>query len=97
MCLKLDLIFCPLIRGNYKGNIVDKYQRFLNKTQTNVGEERDTHESFVENSKTSQYVWNSAPIDDTYIPRSLTAVGRHFKFPIDVKLSPGPTLNDEDQ
>ena len=51
----------------------------------------------MENCKTSQYAWNSAPIDDTDIPRSLTVVGRHCKFTLDVKLSPNPTLNDEDQ
>ena len=55
MCLKLDLIFWPLARGNHKVNSVEKYHRFLNKTQTNVGADRDTHYSFVENSKTSQY------------------------------------------
>ena len=56
-----------------------------------------THFSFVENSKTSQYSWNSAPIDDTDIPRSIATVGRHFKFTMDVKLSPPPTINDEEQ
>ena len=97
MCEKLDFIFWPLARGNHKGNSVEKYHRFLNKTQTIVSAEVGTHHSFVENCKTSQYAWNSAPIDDTDIPRSLAAVGRHFKFPLDVKLSPNPTLNDEDQ
>ena len=97
MCLKLDLIFWPLARGSYKGKSVEKYHRFLNKIQIIVGADRDTRDSFAENFKTSQYVWNSAPIDDTGIPRSLAAVGRRFKFPIDVKLSSDPTLNDEDQ
>ena len=53
--------------------------------------------SFIENSKTSQYAWNSAPIDDTDIPQSLAAVSRHFKFPMDVQLSSAPILNDIDQ
>ena len=55
MCLKLDLIFWPLARVNHKGNSVEKCHRFLNKTQTIVGEERDARDSFVENPKTSQY------------------------------------------
>ena len=76
---------------------VEKYHRFINKTQSIVGAELGTHHSFVENSKNSQYAWYSAPIDDTDIPRSLAAVGRHFKFPIDVKLTPDPSLNDENQ
>ena len=97
MCQQLDFIFWPLSRGNHKGNSVEKYHRLLNKTQTIVGADMGTHFSFIENSKTSQYAWNSAPIDDTDIPRSLAAVGRHFKFPMDVKLSPTPTLNDADE
>ena len=41
-----------------------------------------THLSFIENCKTSQY-----------IPRNLAAVGRHFKFSIDVDLDDVPTIN----
>ena len=70
---------------------------FLNKTQTIIGADTGTHISFIENSKTSQYTRNSTPIDDTDIPRSLAAVGRHFKFPMDVQLSPTPILNDINQ
>lgn len=97
MCLALGFIFWPLVRGNHKGNSVEKYPRFINKTQTIVGADTGTNHSFVENSKTSQYAWNSAPIDDTNILRSLADVGRRFKFPMDVQLSPTPTLNDTDQ
>ena len=79
MCLLLGFIFWPLARGNHKGSSVEKNHRFINKTQSIVGTELGTHHSFVENSKTSQYAWNSAPIDDTDIPRSLAAVGRYFK------------------
>ena len=28
------------------------------------------------------YTWNSAPIAETYMSRSLIAVGREFQFPI---------------
>ena len=55
MCFRLDLIFWPLARGNNKANNVGKYHRFLNKIQTIVDEERDTHSFFIENLKTSQY------------------------------------------
>ena len=54
------------------------------------------HLSFLKNYKTTQYAWNSSPIDDTDIPRSVAAVGRHFKFPMDVKLSGSPDLNSAD-
>jgi len=97
MCQRLDFIFWPLARGNHKGDSVEKYHQFLNKTQAIVGADMGTHFNFVENSKTSPYAWNSTPIDDNDIPRSLVVVGRHFKFRMDVKLSPTPTLNDADQ
>ena len=32
MCQRQDFIFLPLARGNHKGNSVEKYHRFLNKT-----------------------------------------------------------------
>ena len=43
-----------------------------------------------------QYAWDSVPIDNTDIPRSVTAIGRHFKLPMDIKLSNDPLLNDDD-
>ena len=94
MCSILKITCWPLARGNHKGLGVEKYHRFLNKTQAIVGNDRGTHETFVQNAKTSQYAWNSAPIDDTDVTRSMAAVGRDFRFPIDVELSPTPTLND---
>ena len=52
---------------------------------------RGTHQVFTENA-TSQYAWNSAPIDSTDIIRSVAAVGREFRFPLDVELLDIPTL-----
>ena len=94
MCIALKMVFWPLARGNHKAMRVECYHRFLNKTQTIVGQDRGTHETFIQNAKTSQYAWNSAPIDDTDISRSMAAVGRDFKFPMDVELSAMPTIND---
>ena len=67
MCKALGMIFWTLARGNHIGNSVEKYHCFLNKTQTIVGQDRSTHETFIQNAKSSQYAWNSAPIDDTDI------------------------------
>ena len=58
---------------------------FLNKTQTICGNDRETHESIETNVKTSQFAWNSAAIDHTDIPRCVVAVGREFKFPLDIE------------
>jgi hypothetical protein len=57
---------------------VERYHRFLNKTQTIAGQDRGTHQVFTKNAKTSQYAWNSALIDGTDIIRSMAAVGREF-------------------
>ena len=48
---------------------------------------------FARNAKVSQYAWNSAAIDNTDITRSMAAVGRDFRFPLDVEMMPSPTLN----
>ena len=67
----------------------------MNKTQAIAGSDRGTHAVYIQNAKTSQYAWNSAPIDNTDICRSVAAIGRMFRFPLDVELSPTPLLNNE--
>ena len=52
---------------------------------------------FTKDYKNSQFALNGTSIDDTDIPRSVAAIGRPFKSPIDVKLSGSPTLNSSDQ
>lgn len=94
MCEILGIQYWPLSRGNHKGLSVERYHRFLNKVQTIQGAAVGTHTSFDRIAKTSQYAWNSAPIDNTDIVRSLPAVGREFRFPLDINLSTLPTLND---
>ena len=84
MCTALKLTLWPLSRGNHKGNSVEKYHRFLNKTQAIAGSDRGTHLTLVQNTKTSQYAWNSAPINGTDVTRSMPTVGRDFRFPLDV-------------
>ena len=67
MCTALKIRFWPLEGENNNSMQVECYHRLLNKTQTIVGQDRGTHESFIQNSKTSQNAWNSAPIEDTDI------------------------------
>ena len=78
MCKRLNINLWPLSRGNHKGMSVERYHGFLNKTQIINGGDRGSHHTFIENSKTSQYAWNNAPIGNTDIPRYVAAVGRHF-------------------
>ena len=86
MCKMLKITFWPLSRGSQKGNSVERYHKSLNKTQTISGQDRRTHGVFHQNIKTSQYAWNSVPIDNTDIPRCEAALDREFRFPLDIEL-----------
>ena len=90
MCKKLCLTYWVLSRGSHKGNYVNHYHRFLNKTQAIAGNDQGTHDVYIQNAKTSQYAWNSAPIDGTDVIRSMTAIKWIFRFPLDVDISPPP-------
>ena len=94
-CDILGIKYWCLARGNHKGLSVERLHRFLNKVMTIDGNDMGTHAGFIRTAKTAQYAWNSAPIDGTDVVRSVAAVGREFRFPLDVELSPSPTLNDE--
>ena len=94
MCTNLGFAYWCLSRGN-RGNSVESYHRFLNKTQAIAGNDRGTHEVYFQNAKTSQYAWNGVHIDNTDITRSMAVVGCDFRFPLAVSLSPAPILNTE--
>ena len=94
MCSILSITFWPLARGNHHGLSVERYHRFLNKTQTIQGASIGTHINFRRTVLLSAYSWNSSPIDGTDIIRSIPAVGRIFRFPLDSTISPLPPLND---
>ena len=91
MCAALGIIYWPLARGNHKGINIEKYHLFLKKTQSISGQDRVTHEVFLQNKKTSQYAWNSASIDGIDILRSVSSAGWEFRFLLDVKLIQTPT------
>ena len=82
-----------LSRRHHKGNSVEYYHRFLNKTQAIASNDRGTQDFYIQNSKTSQYAWDIIPIDDTDVIRSMTDIGCIFRFSLDVDLSPTPILN----
>ena len=80
MCTALGIIYWHLALRNEKGTSVEKYHRFLNKTQAISGQDRGTHDVFIQNAKTSQYAWNSASIDGIYIIIIVAAVGQELCF-----------------
>ena len=61
MCTALKIHFYPLAQGNHKGLLVEKYHRYFYKNQTIAGKDCGTHISILQNGKTLQYAWNSAP------------------------------------
>lgn len=75
MCGILSITFWPLSRGNHHRLSVERFHRYLNKTQTIQGNNIGTHSNFKRNILISAYGWNSAPIDGTDIVRSIPAVG----------------------
>ena len=95
MCKILKFTFWPLARGNHKRNSVECCYLFLNKIQIICGQDRGSHEVFHQNTKICQYTWNSAPIDDTDIPRCVAAIGREFRFSLDIELLEQPNHNKE--
>ena len=48
-CKILKIKFWPLARSNHKGLSVERYHRFLNKTQAIVGQDRGTQKVFEQN------------------------------------------------
>ena len=65
-----------------------------NKAENISTEDRGTSEPFVEIGMATAYAWNASPIDGTDIIRSVPAIGRELRYPIDVSLSPVPDIID---
>ena len=84
MCTALKIHFWPLAWGQHKVPSVEKYHIFINKTQPIVDQDIGTHLPILSNSKNYQYAWNSAPIYNTYISQRLAALGREFRFLLDI-------------
>jgi hypothetical protein len=79
--------------NNHDSILVERFNAYLNKGLKILCTERSTTRNFVESSQLLAYAWNSAPMAETDISRSLVAVGREFAFPIDYLDSPSPTLD----
>ena len=92
MCDALNLNHDVLAKRNHKGLTVEHFYRLLNKSVTIAAEDRGTNNIFVPAGIAAGYAWNSAPIDDTNIFRSIPTIGRELHFPIDINLSTLPKL-----
>jgi hypothetical protein len=79
--------------NNHDSILVERFNAYLNKGLKILCTERSTTRSFVESAQLLAYAWNSAPMAETDISRSLVAVGREFAFPIDYLDAPAPSLD----
>ena len=94
MCNKLNIKFHIVAKRNHKAVGVERFHKFLNKAQKISTEERGTSEPFVEIGMATAYAWNASPIDGTDIVRSVPAIGRELRYPLDVSLGPIPAIID---
>lgn len=92
VCAILDIPCDPAARGNHKAVSVERFFRFLNKTLTIGSNARGSHAISVEAVHVAAYAWNASTIDGTEIIRSVPAIGRPFRFPIDVALTIPPDM-----
>jgi hypothetical protein len=90
MCNVLNIKFHAAARGNHQAVSVERFFRYLNKALTIASSERNSNQVWVETSHCAIYAWNSSCIDGTDIMRSVAAVGREFKFPLDLSLQSEP-------
>jgi len=86
-CNLLKILFECAAKRNHKSLLVEKMHRCLNKIVTIAASDRDTLDCFVEAGISAGYAWNSAPVDDIDIIRSIPAIGRELRFPLDISLT----------
>ena len=72
--------------------LVEKFHQLLNKSVTIAIEDRKKFGCFTEAGIVAGYAWNSAPIDGTDIIRSIPAISRKLRFPIDISSVTLPQL-----
>ncbi|MGH7955254.1 MAG: hypothetical protein ACREOZ_04765, partial [Gloeomargaritales cyanobacterium] len=94
MCMKLNIRFHPLSKGNHKALSVERFHRYLNKAVTIAANDRGTNTIFIEAAAVAAYAWNSSPIDGTGIIRSIPAIGREIKFPCDFEFGEDLAVTD---
>ena len=83
----MNIKFYVAAARNHRTVGVERFHRFLNHSTTIYAEERGTSECFVECGMILAYAWNASPIDGIDIIKSVPAIGRELKFPLDIKSS----------
>ncbi len=90
----LQIRLHPAARGNHKAVSVERFFCYLNKAVAIDKNDRDTLNIWVPAAMLAAYTWNGSAIKGTHIIWSVPAVGREFKFPIDMALGGTPANID---
>jgi hypothetical protein len=75
-------------RENHKSVRNKRFHRYLNRVQQINTAETGSFFQWKQGVTFALYGWNAGPIDETNIPRSVVAVGRDFRFPLDTQTRP---------
>ena len=97
MCKTLKVACDPALKSNHQSASIERFFRFLNKAVKIAIQQRsgDTKIS-SESAHCATCAWNASAIDGTDIIRSVPAIGRPFRFPIDCELSELPPITTDD-
>ena len=84
LCNTIGLKYHMVSPESHDGIINERFHRYLNKVQRIGAADMNTFEEWAMNTVFAVYAWNGAPVDGTHVQRAFAAVGKHFKFPMDV-------------
>ena len=87
MSKALNIRLHKAAKHNHKEFVVERFHRLLSHSITITSDEQQTPKYFVEATMLSAYAWNAIPVDETNIARSIPAIGRPLKFPMDIVLT----------
>ena len=93
-CDSLEILYECAVKCNQKSLLVGKFHRFLNKVVTIAASDRDILHCFGEVRVSVGYAWNCASIYGTDIIRSIPAISREFRFPLNISLTSSPKLTE---
>ena len=93
-CAALNIRIHTVAKRNHRAVGVERFFKFMLPAQKLCAEERKTPKAFVECGVLCPYAWNATCIDGTDIPRSIPAIGRELRFPLDITLADIPLPTD---
>ena len=94
MCDDLNIRCHVIAKRNHNAVGIEKFHKFLNHAEKISTKECGTSEAFIEVAIATSYTWNTSPVEGTDIIRSMPAIGRELRFPLDINLAEIPLVVD---